>query len=160
MPSFDTASEVNMHELNNALDQSNREIETRYDFKGADAHIDINDNVLTMSAESEFQLKQMADILYAKLAKRNVDIKSLEAGKIEIGGKKATQKITVRQGIDAETARAIVKYIKDAKLKVQAAILGDKVRVTGKKKDDLQTVIAALRQHDFGLPLQFINFRE
>ncbi len=160
MPSFDVVSEVNMHELANAVDQANREISTRFDFKGTGARIEHAEALLTLHADNEFQIKQITDILHNKLAKRGVDIAVLKADKIEISGSKAQQKITVRQGIESELARKIVKLIKDSKLKVQTAIQGEQVRVTGKKRDDLQEVIALLRASPLELPLQYINFRD
>lgn len=160
MPSFDVVSEVNMHELANALDQTNRELSTRYDFKGADATVTQQDSVLTLEAATEFQLDQMLNILYQKLAKRGVDIGSLEVKPVEVTGKRARQTVNVRQGVDKELAKKIVKLIKDSKLKVQASIQGEQVRVTGKKKDDLQHAIALLRNAELDLPLQYTNFRE
>jgi hypothetical protein len=160
MPSFDVVSEVNHHELTNAVDQTNREIATRFDFKGSDAHVDQAENLLTLWAETEFQLGQMTDMLYQKLAKRGIDIDCLEAGQVETSGKKARQTLTVRQGIDKELARKIVKLTKDSKLKVQSTIQGEQVRVNGKKRDDLQTLMALLRDTDLGLPLQFTNLRD
>jgi len=160
MPSFDIVSEVDTHELNNAIDQANREVGTRYDFKGASASFKFGDDVITMETESDFQLGQMLDILYNKCAKRGVDLGNLEAGDVELIGQRAIQKIIVKQGIDKDLARKIVKKIKEEKLKVQSAIQGDQVRVTGKKRDDLQSVIAMLKDADMGLPLQFNNFRD
>lgn len=160
MPSFDVVSEINEHELTNALDQANRDIGARYDFKGVDARIERAELVLTLHAQSEFQIEQMSDILYQRLAKRGIDVQCLDVGKVEIANLKASQKITVRQGIDAELAKKIVRLIKDAKLKVQAQIQGEQVRVSGKKRDDLQATIAALREAKFELPLQFTNFRD
>ncbi len=160
MPSFDVVSEVNDHELTNAVDQANREIANRYDFKGSDARVAQSGHQLTLDAESEFQIDQMTDILYKKLSGRRIDIGCLEAGKVEMSGKRARQVLTVRQGIDKDLGRKIGKRIKDSKLKVQAAIQGDQIRVTGKKRDDLQQVIALLREADLGLPLQFVNFRD
>ncbi len=160
MPSFDIVSEVDLHELSNAIDQTNREISTRFDFKGTDAKVDYSENSLMLQAETEFQLEQIQTILNKKLAKRKVDINSLEAGKVEIQNLRARLPMTVKQGIDKEIAKKIVKAIKNTKLKVQAAIQGDQVRVTGKKRDDLQEIMALLREQDFGLPLQFINFRD
>ena len=160
MPSFDVVSEVDMHELANAIDQANREISTRFDFKGTGANIEHAEMLLTLHADNEFQTKQITDILHGKLAKRGVDIAVLKADKIEISGSKAQQKITVRQGIESELAKKIVKLIKDSKLKVQAAIQGEQVRVTGKKRDDLQEVMALLRGTALELPLQFTNFRD
>jgi hypothetical protein len=161
MPTFDIVSEVNLHELSNAVDQTNRELSTRFDFKGSDAHVDYTqDNPLTLHAENEFQLNQMTDILHKKLAKRRVDITSLEAGQPEIQNRRARLTMTVKQGIDKDTAKKIVKTIKDCKLKVQASIQGEQVRVSGKKRDDLQHIITLLRDKNLGLPLQFINFRD
>ena len=160
MPSFDVVSEVDLHELSNAVDQANREIDNRFDFKGTDARIERSEGVLTLEAQNEFQIRQMADILHKKLVKRGVDIDSLEEGKLQESGSRARQELRVRQGIDKETARRIVKIVNEAKLKVQAAIQGEQVRVTGKKRDDLQQVIASLRESNMDLPLQYINFRD
>lgn len=160
MPSFDVVSEVDAHELANAVDQANREIGTRFDFKGSGAKIEHAEALFTLHANNEFQIKQISDILHGKLAKRGVDIAVLKADKIEISGSKAQQKITVRQGIESELAKKIVKLIKDSKLKVQAAIQGEQVRVTGKKRDDLQEVMALLRGAQLELPLQYTNFRD
>ncbi len=160
MPSFDVVSEVDIHELTNAVDQANREVGTRFDFKGANARIEQSQRELTLIAGSEFQVKQMLDILHNKMAKRGIDIGSLDAGEIEERGKEARQNIVARHGIDKDLARKLVKTVKDTKLKVQAAIQGEQVRVTGKKRDDLQQVISALKAGDFGLPLQFINLRD
>lgn len=160
MPSFDVVSEVDMHEINNALDQANREVGTRYDFKGSDAAYDLAEETITLKAQNEYQLGQMVDILFQKMSKRGVDLASLEAGKPEIVGQRAQQTIKIRRGIDAESARKIVKLTKDSKLKVQASIAGDQVRVSGKKRDSLQEAIAMLRGANLGLPLQFQNFRD
>jgi uncharacterized protein YajQ (UPF0234 family) len=160
MPSFDVVSEVNAHELSNAVDQANREVASRYDFKGSDARVEQTDFTLLLIADSEFQIQQMTDILYQKLAKRGIDLGCLQAGALEISGKKTRQSLTVRQGIDADLGRDIVKRIKNSKIKVQAAIQGEQVRVTGKKRDDLQAVIVLLKEADLGLPLQFTNFRD
>ncbi len=160
MPSFDVVSEVDMHELANAVDQSNREIINRFDFKGSDARVESLESVLTLHASSEFQINQMLDILYAKLAKRGVDIACIDKGKVEIAGNNARQTLTVRQGIDADMARKTVKLIKDSKIKVQVSIQGEQVRITGKKRDDLQEAIALLRKAELGLPLQYTNFRD
>ena len=160
MPSFDVVSEVELAEVRNAVDQANREIGTRFDFKGVDASFELNDTQITVSAEGEFQVQQMLDILRNKLIKRNVDIKSMQEGDIVESGKKATMVVTMQQGIDQDIARAIVKKIKAAGLKVQAAIQGDQVRVTGKKRDDLQAVIALLKDSDIKIPLQYNNFRD
>jgi uncharacterized protein YajQ (UPF0234 family) len=160
MPSFDVISEVDTHELTNAVDQANREIANRFDFKGTDARVERQEGVLTLHAESDFQIDQVMDILSKALTRRGIDIGCLERGKVEVANMRAQQAVTVRQGIDKELAKKIVKLVKDSKLKVQAAVQGEQVRVTGKKRDDLQNVIATLRQQDLGLPLQFTNFRD
>ncbi|HEV2320775.1 MAG TPA: YajQ family cyclic di-GMP-binding protein [Gammaproteobacteria bacterium] len=161
MPSFDAVSKVDTAELTNAVDQANREISQRYDFKGSSANIDRVENLLTLYADSEFQLKQVADILYAKAAKRGIDVSSFDPQKIEaISGDKAKQQVKVKQGIDKELAKKLVKLIKDSGLKVQAAIQAEEVRVSGKKRDDLQSCIALLRQSKLEQPLQFVNFRD
>ncbi|MGB5253134.1 MAG: YajQ family cyclic di-GMP-binding protein [Sedimenticolaceae bacterium] len=160
MSSFDVVSEVDLQEVRNAVDQANREVGTRFDFKGSDAKLSLDGATATLQAESEFQLEQMMDILQKKLAKRSVDIGCLEIGKAETANNRARQAVTMRQGIDTDTARKMVKEIKASKIKVQAQIQGEQVRVSGKKRDDLQEVIALLKSVDFGLPLQFINFRD
>ena len=160
MPSFDVVSEVEMHELANAVDQANREVATRYDFKGSDAKFEQSGTELTLSGGGDFQLQQMMDILQKKMVKRGVDIASLDVGKIETTNFVARQKVTVRQGIDKEMAKKVVKLIKDTKLKVQSSIQGEQVRVTGKKRDDLQNVMAFLKKQKLGLPLQYTNFRD
>ncbi|MCB1785110.1 MAG: YajQ family cyclic di-GMP-binding protein [Chromatiaceae bacterium] len=160
MPSFDVVSEVDLQEVRNATDQANREVGTRFDFKGSEAHFDLDGAVVTLHAQSEFQLEQMMDILQKKLVKRSVDIDCLEIGKVETANNRARQAVTIRQGIDTDTARKLVKDIKASKIKVQAQIQGEQVRVSGKNRDDLQSVIALLRKGSFGLPLQFINFRD
>jgi len=161
MPSFDIVSEVDKHELDNAIDQSNREVGTRFDFKGADAEFESPDPALiTLSAEVEFQIRQMLEILKSKLVKRGINIQCLKEGEVETSGQRATMKVTVQQGIEAELARKIVKLVKESKIKVQTAIQGEKLRVTGKKRDDLQEVIALLRESNLGVPLQYNNFRD
>ena len=160
MPSFDIVSEVDMHELTNAVDQANREVTNRFDFKGTGAEFNLSDATVSLKAQVEFQLKQMLDILHNKLAKRGIDIACLDAQEPETSGQEARQNIVVRQGIDSALAKKLVKTIKDAKLKVQAAIQGEQVRGTGKKRDDLQAVISLLREGDHGMPLQFNNFRD
>jgi len=160
MPSFDVVSEVDLHELTNAVDQANREVGNRFDFKGSDARIERTDNVLTLQGQNEFQLKQILDILHTKLAKRGVDVASLEAGKVEESGSRARQEIKVRQGIDTETARKLVKLVKDMKRKVQASVQGEQVRVSGKKRDELQQAMAVLREAKLEIPLQFVNLRD
>ena len=160
MPSFDVVSEVDMHEMANALDQSRREISTRYDFRNSKAVIESTDDVITLVADNEFQIQQMLDIVYGKMAKRGVDIKSMETSDVERRGMESRQKITVRQGIDKDSARKIVKMIKGSKLKVQSAIQDQQVRVTGKKRDELQNIMAMLRESKLDLALQFTNFRD
>jgi hypothetical protein len=161
MPSFDAVSKVDTAELTNAVDQANREIGQRYDFKDSSATIERLENLLTLYGDSAFQLKQVMDILYAKAAKRGIHVQSLDPQKVEaIGGDKAKQEIKVKQGIDKELAKKIVKLVKDSGLKVQAAIQGEEVRVSGKKRDDLQSCIALLRSSKFDQPLQFVNFRD
>lgn len=160
MPSFDVVSEIDEHELTNAIDQANREIGNRFDFKGTSARVERNQFDLTLIADAEFQVKQVDDVLQKKLAARGIDLGCLEMGTIVTSGKEARQPVKVRQGIETDLARKIVKLIKDSKLKVQAQIQGDQVRVSGKKRDDLQQVIALLRGANLGLPLQYINFRD
>lgn len=161
MPSFDVVSEVDMQEVKNALDQGNREVGTRFDFKGIDAKFSLSENSdIVVTAEVDFQIRQMLEILRAKLVKRSVDIKSLQEGEILLSGQKATMNVKVQQGIEPELARKIVKLVKESKIKVQTAIQGDKLRVTGKNRDDLQQVIAILRDANLGIPLQFDNFRD
>ena len=160
MPSFDIVSEVDHHELSNAIDQANREIGTRYDFKGSDARIEQTDNQLTLSTESEFQIKQMTPILKEKMSKRGIDVSCLDFADIVEMNKRARQQVLVREGLDKDLARKIVKLIKDSKLKVQASIQGGQVRVNGKKRDDLQQVMKLLKDANLGIPLQFNNFRD
>lgn len=160
MPSFDVVSEIDAHELANAVDQMNREISNRYDFKGADAKVEHKENALNIEAASEFQVQQIEDIIYSKLAKRNIDTRCLDKGKIEERGKRAYQTITVKQGIDKELGKKMTKMVKDSKLKVQATIQGDQLRVTGKNRDDLQAAIAMFKQSEIELPIQFTNFRD
>ena len=160
MPSFDIVSEVDRHELTNAVDQMNREVTTRFDFKGSDAKVTLKDFEMNFEASSDFQLKQMRDIMVNKLSKRDIDTRCLDRGKVEERGLRAYQTITVKQGIGKEDAKKVTKMIKDQKFKVQAAIQGEQVRVTGKKRDDLQEVMAFLKASDIDLPLQFDNFRD
>jgi uncharacterized protein YajQ (UPF0234 family) len=160
MPSFDVVSEVDKHELTNAVDQANRELVNRFDFKGSDARFELESSVITQSAPSEFQLKQMGDILRARLAARGIDVRCLDAAEPEINLAVARQRITVKQGIEQPVAKKIVAAIKAARLKVEAQINGEKLRVTGKKRDDLQLAIALLRKGEFEVPLQFDNFRD
>lgn len=160
MPSFDVVSEVDSHELTNAVDQANRELGNRFDFKGVDAKFALDEQVISQSAPSDFQLQQMTDILRARLIARGIDVRCLEFGDIETNVAGARQKITVKQGIERELAKKIQSTLKDAKLKVDSQINGDKLRVNGKKRDDLQSAIALLKGQDFELPLQFDNFRD
>lgn len=166
MPSFDIVSEIDKVELRNAIDQSNKEVATRYDFKGTDARIETGDKTLTLYADSEFQLDQVNDILVNKLSKRGVDVRCMDYGKLEkVSGNKVKKTVTVKEGLESDLAKKIVKLIKDSKVKVQAAIQGEAVRVTGPKRDNLQEVIALLRKEivsdmENGFPLQFNNFRD
>lgn len=160
MPSFDVVSEVDKHELSNAVDQANRELATRFDFKGTSAKFELEDFIVTQTAPNAFQLKQMLDILRGRLSARGIDVRCMEAADPleNLGG--ARQKITIRQGIEQATAKKLIALIKQAKLKVETQINGDKLRVSGKKRDDLQAVIALLRKADVDLPLQYQNFRD
>jgi uncharacterized protein YajQ (UPF0234 family) len=160
MPSFDIVSEVDIQEVRNAVDQANREIATRFDFKGVDAKFEQSETEITLRAEQEFQLGQMMDILRQKLVKRKVDIACMEIRDPEASLNAARQQVIIRQGIDPVTAKKMVKDIKASKIKVQAQIQGEQLRVTGKKRDDLQQVIGMLREADYDLPLQFQNFRD
>ncbi|VFR26205.1 FIG001943: hypothetical protein YajQ [plant metagenome] len=160
MPSFDVVSEVDKHELSNAVDQANRELATRFDFKGTDAKFELDGFVVTQVAPSDFQLKQMLDILRGRLSARGIDTRCLDVAdpNVNLGG--ARQKITLKQGIEQSVSKKLIAAIKAEKLKVETQINGDKLRVTGKKRDDLQTAIALLRKTDVELPLQFDNFRD
>lgn len=161
MPSFDVVSEANTVEVRNAVDQANKEISTRFDFKGSDARVEQKERDLTAYADSEFQLNQVRDVLTGKMVKRNVDVRFLDLGKIEkIGGDKVKQVIKIKNGIETEAAKKIVRIVKDSKIKVQASIQGDAVRVTGAKRDDLQATMALLRKDMVELPLEFNNFRD
>tara|TARA_B110000008_G_C16705601_1_gene458627 strand:- start:218 stop:703 length:486 start_codon:yes stop_codon:yes gene_type:complete len=161
MPSFDIVSEVDMHEVNNAISQANREVDTRFDFKGVDAKFAVTEESEVMvSAEVDFQIRQMLEILRAKLVKRGVDIKSFVEGEVETTGQKAVMRVNIQQGIDSEIARKVVKKVKETKIKVQTAIQGDKLRVSGKKRDDLQNVMSVLKESNLGIPLQYNNFRD
>lgn len=160
MPSFDIVSELNEHELTNAIDQANREVSTRFDFKGTDSKYVHEKETIKVSTESDFQLKQMIDVLNSKLTKRGIDLRHCEQKEPVIQLKSAIQEIKIKKGIEQEIAKKIVKFIKDSKLKVQASIQGEQVRVTGKKRDDLQEAIAMLRNGKFELPIQFVNFRD
>jgi uncharacterized protein YajQ (UPF0234 family) len=161
MPSFDVVSEVDLHEVRNAVDQANKEVTTRFDFKGSDASFELKDDAISLKAENTFQLKQMMDILRNKFTKRNIDAGALDPQKtVETGINNATQKVLLKQGLDSDNGKKVVKALKAAKLKVQSQIQGEQVRVTGKKRDDLQQAIALLREEELGLPLQFTNFRD
>ena len=160
MPSFDVVSEIDQHELTNAIDQANREISNRFDFKGTNSKIDMQDNSLSIVTASEFQVKQINDILETKISKRGIDIRCLDYGEIIENNNEARQEIGIKKGVDKDLGRKIVKMIKSSKLKVQAAIQGEQVRVTGKKRDDLQQVISELKDAKFDIPLQYVNFRD
>jgi len=161
MPSFDIISEVNEVEVNNALDQVNKELGTRFDFKDSDARVEYKDKVLTLHADDNFKLKQVTDILTTKLAKRNVDVRSLKYGDVEkVSHNKVKQLVTVRTGVEQELSKKIVKMLKDSKLKVQGSIQGDTVRVSGAKRDELQNAITLIKKSITDFPLQFNNFRE
>jgi uncharacterized protein YajQ (UPF0234 family) len=160
MPSFDVVSEINKHELSNAVDQANRELATRFDFKGTDARYELEEFVVTQTAPSPFQLKQMLDILRGRLTARGIDPRCIDAAEplTNLGG--ARQKITLKHGIEQAVSKKLIAALKESKLKVESQINGEKLRITGKKRDDLQAAIAVLRKLDVGLPLQYENFRE
>lgn len=160
MPTFDIVSEADIHEVRNAVDQAKREVGTRFDFKKVDASFELGDNVISISAEVEFQTNQMLDILKTKMLGRNLDVNCLKLADVEVIGQRAVLKASIQQGIEADIARKMVKKVKELKMKVQIAIQGEKLRVTGKKRDDLQKVMAVLKDEDWSLPLQFNNFRD
>jgi hypothetical protein len=161
MPSFDIVSEVNQVEVRNAIDQANKEISTRFDFKGSDARVELADKVMTLYADDDFKLSQVTDIVTGKLAKRGVDTRALKPGGVEkVSGNKVKQAVTVRTGVEQDLAKKIVKLVKDSKLKVQASIQGDAVRISGAKRDDLQSAIALVKKDVTDFPLQFGNFRD
>jgi len=160
MPSFDAVSELNGHELANAVDQANRELSQRFDFKDSGARFDLKEFTVTLHAQVDFQLKQMLEILKLRLAKRGIDLLCLEVKEPQTTLSAATQEVVLRHGIDQETGKKITRLVKDSKLRVQAALQGDKVRVTGKQRDDLQQAIALLRGAKLDVPLQFNNFRD
>jgi len=160
MPSFDAVSEIDSHELTNAVDQANREVASRFDFRNSGAKFTLKDFDITLEAPTDYQLKQMMIILTEKLAKREIDVNSMKADTPDVSLHLAKQKVSLTHGIDTDHARKIVRLIKDSKLKVQAQIQGEQVRVTGKKRDDLQAVMQMLKKGDLGLPLQFTNFRD
>jgi uncharacterized protein YajQ (UPF0234 family) len=160
MPSFDVVSDFDAHEASNAVDQANREVTTRFDFKGTGSKYQLDGQVIQMTSQSDFQLGQMLDVLQQKAAKRGIDVRCLREEEVEIAGKEARQKVVLRKGIDTPLARELVKKIKSMKIKVQSAIQGEKLRVSGSKRDDLQKVIAMLKAEDIDLPLQYENFRD
>ena len=160
MPSFDIVSQVNAHELTNAVDQAVRELKNRWDLRGTNARFELEGLVIKASAANEFQLKQVTDLLRPRLAARGIDLRAMDSGPVETNLSEARQTITIKQGIDQPNAKKIIALVKDAKLKVDASINGDKLRVTGKKRDDLQLVIALLKKADLPIPVQFENFRD
>ena len=160
MPSFDIVSKVDSHELTNAVDQAKRELEKRYDLRGTNARFELEEYVITQFAPSEYQLEQLLDILKPRLAARGIDLKAIELGEVESNLAESRRKITIKQGIEQAQAKKITAKLKESKLKVESQINGDKLRVNGKKRDDLQAVISALKEEDFGIPLQFNNFRD
>ena len=160
MPSFDVVSEFDAHEATNAIDQANREVNTRFDFKGTGSKFVLEESVVNLTSQSDFQLQQMLDILRQKLSKRGIDIACMKEEETEMSGTEARQKVILRQGIEAQLARDLVKKIKASKIKVQSAIQGEKLRISGKKRDDLQSVIALLKDADVDIPLQYENFRD
>ncbi len=160
MPSFDIVSEVDLHELTNAVDQATREIASRFDFKGTGTQVEMKERVMTITAQTEFQVKQVMEILRLKIAKRSIDVSCLEEGPLSIALNEARQTLTAKHGIDKEVGKKVVKFIKESGQKVQAQIQDEQVRVTGKKRDDLQAVIAVLRGASLGMPLQYTNFRD
>jgi uncharacterized protein YajQ (UPF0234 family) len=160
MPSFDVVSEMDLHEVRNAVDQADRELSTRFDFRGIEAKIELEEESILLTAPEEFQIGQLKDILRSKMASRNVDSRSLVSGDVEGAGKVKRQRLTMAQGLDKDNARLVTKVLKESKLKIQSQINGDKVRVTGKKRDDLQAAMAALKASDLNIPLQYNNFRD
>ena len=160
MPSFDVVSDFDAHEASNAIDQSNREVTTRFDFKGTGSKYELDGQIISLTSQSDFQLQQMLDILRQKLVKRGIDIACLDEKEPEFSGNEARQQVILRKGIDSDLARKLVKMVKGSKLKVQAAIQGDQLRISGKKRDDLQAVITLLKNADVELPLQYENFRD
>lgn len=160
MPAFDIVSELDLHEVTNAVDQAKREISNRFDFKGVNASFEQKENCITLLAEADFQLKQLYDILENKLIKRGIDVNCAELADPEVNVAQASQLVTLRQGLDTAQCKKLIKMLKEAKLKVQSTIQGEQVRVTGKKRDDLQAAIQLLKQADFEMPLQFTNFRD
>jgi cyclic-di-GMP-binding protein len=160
MPSFDVVSKLDSHELTNAVDQANRELDKRFDFKGSGATFELNDGVVVLKADAEFRLKQMQDILLQRLTARSIDVRCVDIGDPEVNLATARQNVTLKQGIEQPLAKKIIKLIKDSGSKVQAQIQGDQLRIIGKKRDELQSTIALLRASDIDMPLQFENFRD
>ncbi|HMM67391.1 MAG TPA: YajQ family cyclic di-GMP-binding protein [Dokdonella sp.] len=160
MPSFDIVSKLDSHELTNAVDQANRELDKRFDFKGSGATFELSESVVTLKADAEFRLKQMQDILMQRLAARGIDVRCADIGDADVNLASARQNVTLKQGIEQPLAKKIIKLIKDSGSKVQAQIQGDQLRVIGKKRDELQTTIALLRKSELEMPLQFENFRD
>jgi uncharacterized protein YajQ (UPF0234 family) len=160
MPSFDIVSELDNQEVLNTVDNANRELATRFDFRGVDAEFSLTDQIVTMKADAEFQLQQMLDIFRAKAVQRGLDVRSFKENDVVHSGKTYSQSLSLLQGIDSATAKKLVKLIKESKVKVQAAIQGEQVRVTGKKRDDLQQTMALIKQSDLEQPFQFTNFRD
>jgi hypothetical protein len=160
MPSFDVVSDFDAHEASNAIDQANREVGTRFDFKGTGSKFVLDGQLITLTSQSDFQLQQMLDIMRLKLVKRGIDLACLDEREPEMTGSEAHQTVLLQKGIESDLARKLVKMIKSSKLKVQAAIQGDKLRISGKKRDDLQAAIALLKESDVDLPLQYENFRD
>ena len=160
MPSFDIVSELDTHEVANAVDQASREVSTRFDFKGTNSKFELNEFVVTLTTQSDFQLKQMMDILRLKLSKRGIDVMCMEEGEPILAGNSAKQTVTLRHGIETELGKKIQRLIKDSKIKVQAAIQDKQVRVNGKSRDDLQEVIRLVRNGKLDMPMQFTNFRD
>ncbi|SRR5690554_6014471 len=160
MPSFDIVSEVDMQEVRNAVENAQRELETRFDFRGVEAGFEWTKEQTKLTAEADFQLQQMVDMLRNKLIKRNVDVETMDVGEVVHSGKTYSLEVTFKQGIEQDVAKKLSKLIKDSKIKVQPSIQGDQVRVSGKNRDDLQAVIALVRQAELGQPFQFTNFRD
>ena len=160
MPSFDIVSELSAHEVTNAVDQASREVSQRFDFKGTGARFELEEFKITLHAPADFQLKQMLEILRLRISKRGIDVACMQVGEPQIALNAARQEVTLRHGIDADTARKLVKLLKESGLKIQTQIQGEQLRVTGKKKDDLQAAIALLRKSEPGVPLQYVNFRD
>lgn len=160
MPSFDVVSDFDAHEARNGVDQANREVNTRFDFKGTGSKFELDDQVITLTSQSDFQLQQMLDILRQKISKRGIDIACFDVQEPETSGTEARQRVILKKGIDSDLARKLVKLVKGSKLKVQAAVQGEQLRISGKKRDDLQNAIALVKEADVDIPLQYENFRD